>query len=213
MASLPETEIAKPGITWKMELVRFLERAFLIVLSTAVIVRLAPHIMEHPQLIIFLLGELVGVVMLLLQRRGDWTMKPWPILVAVFGTGAALCVIPEGQTFVPDIVSFMIIAGGAIITLSAKVFLGRSFGVIPANRGVKSVGVYRFVRHPMYLGYMISHVGYLLVYFSLWNIVVYALVWTALYLRTIEEEKFLRQDEAYRDYAESVRYKLIPGLV
>ncbi|RVQ68921.1 isoprenylcysteine carboxylmethyltransferase family protein [Croceicoccus ponticola] len=213
MASLPETAASPAKFDWKAEAIRFAERAFLVVLSTGVIVRLAPHIAEHPQLVLFLLGELVGVFMLLIQRRGAWTVKPWPIFIAVVGTGLALCVIPEGTAYISNLVSFAIIATGAIITLSAKVFLGRSFGVIPANRGVKSIGVYRLVRHPMYLGYMISHIGYVLMYLSAWNVAIYAIVWTALYFRTIEEEKFLRQDESYRQYAEKVRYKLIPGVV
>lgn len=213
MASLPESPANHPPMNWKAEAIRFVERAFLIVLSVGVIVRMTPHLPEHPQLAIFLLSELVGVAMLLLQRRGSWTIKPWPIFIAALGTGMALCVIPEGKAYASDLVSTFLIVTGALIALSAKLFLGRSFGVIPANRGVKSVGVYRFVRHPMYLGYIISHLGYLLTYFSAWNVVVYAIVWTALYLRTIEEEKFLRMDEAYREYAGQVRYKLIPGVI
>ncbi len=211
MASIPDT--AKTPLNWKAEGVRFVERAVLVALSMSIVIRLAPHMSEHPQLVVFLLSELVGVVMLILQRRGSWTMKPWPIFIAVVGTGMSLCVIAEGRTLIPDSVSAGIIVMGAAIALSAKVFLGRSFGVIPANRGVKSYGIYRLVRHPMYLGYMVSHVGYLLTYFSAWNVAIYAIVWTALYLRTVEEEKFLRMDEAYREYADRVRYKLIPGVI
>ena len=213
MASLPENSPSAQRIDLRAELVRFVERAFLIVLSVSVIMRIAPFVPQHPQMALFLFSELVGVVLLLVQRRGDWTMKPYPILVAVIGTGAALCVNPHGTAYVSDSLSFLILSLGALVALAAKLFLGRSFGIIPANRGVKSVGVYRLVRHPMYLGYMINHVGFLLVYFSAWNVAVYAVAWLTLYLRTVEEEKYLRQDEAYREYARKVRYKLVPGLV
>ena len=31
---------------------------------------------------------------------------------------------------------------------------------MPANRGVVSTGLYRLVRHPIYLGYLITHAGF-----------------------------------------------------
>lgn len=212
MASLPETQSAKP-VKLKADLIRLCERAFLILLSALAIVRIGPVVSDHPQLALFLFSEIVGVILLLLQRRGDWTVKAYPIVVAMIGTGVALCVVPEGRAFISNAASLTLIMTGATFALGAKLFLGRSFGVIPANRGVKSMGVYRIVRHPMYLGYMIHHVGFLLIYFSWWNLAVYAVAWLTLYLRTVEEEKFLRQDEAYRQYAAKVRYKLVPGLV
>lgn len=212
MASLPKTASGEP-VNRKADLIRLAERAFLIVLSVLAIVRIGPVVREHPQMALFLFSEIVGVVLLLLQRRGDWTVKAYPIVVALIGTGAALCVVPEGRAFISNAASLALIMTGATFALAAKLFLGRSFGVIPANRGVKSVGVYRIVRHPMYLGYMIHHIGFLLIYFSWWNLAVYAVAWLTLYLRTVEEEKFLRQDAAYRQYAAKVRYKLVPGLV
>ena len=42
-----------------------------------------------------------------------------------------------------------------------KITLGRSFGVVPANRGVVVGGPYNFVRHPIYTGYLITHVAFL----------------------------------------------------
>ena len=51
---------------------------------------------------------------------------------------------------------------GLYVQISAKVILGRSFGLIAANRGIKVAGPYRIVRHPIYAGYTIIHVGFLL---------------------------------------------------
>ena len=51
---------------------------------------------------------------------------------------------------------------GFVLQLSAKLTLRRSFGVVAANRGVKASGPYRLVRHPMYAGYALTHVGFLL---------------------------------------------------
>ena len=36
--------------------------------------------------------------------------------------------------------------------------------------------------------------------------------WLAMLLRIDEEEKFLSQDPAYRDYKADVRWRLIPGI-
>jgi protein-S-isoprenylcysteine O-methyltransferase Ste14 len=41
---------------------------------------------------------------------------------------------------------------------------------MPANRGVVSSGLYRLVRHPIYMGYLITHAGFLLANPTVWNI-------------------------------------------
>jgi protein-S-isoprenylcysteine O-methyltransferase Ste14 len=94
----------------------------------------------------------------------------------------------------------------------AKLILRRSFGITPANRGVKITGAYRFVRHPMYAGYLLVHIGVLVVMFSPYNLAVYAIGWTAQILRLLAEERLLGEDPAYRDYMAQVRWRLIPGI-
>lgn len=194
------------------EAIRWIERAVLIPLSMLVIVRVAPQLPQNPALIVFLLSELVAVAMILLQRRGEWAVEFFPVAIALIGTSAALLVNPVGVRVAPAPLTSAVILAGAMVSLSAKVFLGRSFGMVAANRGVKDTGIYRLMRHPMYAGYVMSHCGFLLAYFSLGNVLVYAVVWTALGLRIREEEKFLNRDPAYRDYAAKVRYRLFPGI-
>ena len=141
------------------DLIRWGERLFLIPLSVAVIMRIAPQVGAHPHLILFLLGEVLAVVLLLLNRRGDTATDIYPVAIAFIGTGAALLVVPQGVRLISDPVSLALIVSGSAVALAAKAFLGRSFGLVAANRGVKDAGIYRFVRHPMYLGYMLSHLG------------------------------------------------------
>src|SRR4029077_15996096 len=43
---------------------------------------------------------------------------------------------------------------GVSSAVAALVFLGRSIGLVPANRGVKVSGAYGLVRHPMYAAYL-----------------------------------------------------------
>jgi protein-S-isoprenylcysteine O-methyltransferase Ste14 len=101
---------------------------------------------------------------------------------------------------------------GLYLQISAKLSLGQSFGLVAANRGVKVIGPYRFVRHPMYAGYMIAHIGFLLAFPSLWNVTLYSAEFVIQVARLLREEHFLRQDQEYRAYAARVRYRLLPAI-
>lgn len=48
---------------------------------------------------------------------------------------------------------------GFLIVVLATVELGTSIGISPANRGLVRSGIYRYIKHPMYLGYVISELG------------------------------------------------------
>jgi len=110
-------------------------------------------------------------------------------------------------------------AGGlALVTLAAGLsFLSlltirRRFGVRPALRGLVTSGPYRFVRHPMYLSYVIGDIGYNL---EEWNFVTVLLVllgWVSLIYRIHAEERVISQDPRWPDYFAQVRYRLFPGL-
>ena len=99
---------------------------------------------------------------------------------------------------------------GLYVQISAKVILGRSFGLIAANRGIKVAGPYRIVRHPIYAGYIITHVGFLLGFPSLWNLGLYSTQLLVQVARLLREEHLLKQDLSYRAYAANVRYRLFP---
>lgn len=51
---------------------------------------------------------------------------------------------------------------GFLIVAFATLELGTSIGIAPANRGFVQSGIYRYIKHPMYLGYVISEVGLVL---------------------------------------------------
>jgi len=101
---------------------------------------------------------------------------------------------------------------GVGVNVMAKFALWRSFGLAPANRGVRSGGPYRFVRHPMYLGYFLTQVAFLLSNLSIGNLVKYLITWGVQLLRIREEEKFLLQDSAYQDLTKRVKFRLVPGV-
>ena len=101
---------------------------------------------------------------------------------------------------------------GNCFQIWAKLFLRRSFGIAPANRGIKSDGPYRFVRHPMYAGYLIVHIGIMVLMPSLLNLAIYTIGWWAQILRLLAEERLLGEDPAYRAFMAKVRWRLIPGV-
>ena len=72
--------------------------------------------------------------------------------------------------------------------------------------------MYRFVRHPIYAGYLFTHMGILMVMPSLINLVIYAIGWWAQILRIDAEERLLSQDPDYREYLTQTRRRLIPGI-
>jgi protein-S-isoprenylcysteine O-methyltransferase Ste14 len=88
--------------------------------------------------------------------------------------------------------------------------LGRSFGIVAANRGVKTRGLYAFVRHPAYTGYLVSYLGYVAENGSTRNIVLLLVGTGAQLVRMSEEERTLRSDLAYHEYLGRVRRRLIP---
>jgi protein-S-isoprenylcysteine O-methyltransferase Ste14 len=106
----------------------------------------------------------------------------------------------------------MLVLLGNLGQAAAKLALARSFGIAPANRGVKVSGPYRLIRHPMYGGYLWVHIGLLILMPSVLNLVIYAIGWTAQIRRLLAEEALLGQDEAYRTYMQKVRWRLVPGL-
>jgi protein-S-isoprenylcysteine O-methyltransferase Ste14 len=74
-------------------------------------------------------------------------------------------------------------------------------------------GPYRFVRHPGYAGLVPSAVCGGIVIGSLWSLVPLAVTAVLLVRRLEMEDAFLHRELAgYPDYAQRVRYKLLPGL-
>ena len=141
------------------DVVRLAERFVLLILSGSVVWRLAPVLTLHPQVFLVLASELAAVFFLLIQRKGTWSSSVYTTAIAFAGTAAALCVMPIGQSIAPPVITLPLIVFGTTITLAAKMSLRRSFGLVPANRGVKVSGAYRFVRHPMYMGGFVFFVG------------------------------------------------------
>ncbi|MFO0887650.1 MAG: methyltransferase [Isosphaeraceae bacterium] len=142
-----------------------------------------------------------------------FTRKPLEWAVAMAASLAPFCFTPHaGAALIPASCGIAIIFSGLLIDLYSQFFLGRSFGCIPANRGLKLGGPYRFVRHPMYAGYLVSHTGFVLLNATWLNLMVFAACYLSQIPRLLLEERLLGEELPYREYMEQVRYRLVPGI-
>lgn len=184
------------------------EKVAVVALFAWLCLRFAGSLQDQPANLIFLISEGVVALMVLLRRSTDQiSLNPVDWIIGVGGTMLPMLVNPSGGGWGGGAV---LLLAGLAFSLVAKLTLGRSFGVVAANRGVKRGGIYATVRHPMYLGYFVIYVGVLLVNPSLWNGAL-LLAWAGLQIARIQaEERVLMLDPAYRDHAERVRFRLVP---
>lgn len=189
----------------------FSERLFLLILALSFWVGLYGFFWTKPYLIALAVSETLAVAFILIRRPGEIATKPFPLLVALLGTSLPLLARPGGVPIVPPLIFEMLLFGGVLITIWAKLSLNRSFGLVAANRGVKRGGPYRLVRHPMYAGYFLNQLGFLLSAFSWKLLALYVVAWLFQVLRIREEEKVLFQDAEYARYAVDVPRRILPG--
>lgn len=162
--------------------------------------------------LLYLLDQLVVLAFLLVRRRStEMSLRPGDWIIGFCGTLLPILVVaPSGEPLAPFPVVLGFMLSGLVIHVLAKLSLRRSFGIVAANRGVMSAGTYNFVRHPMYLGYMISHIGILLAGPNVLNLSAILACWGFLILRIAAEERVLTQDAAYRELCKRTRWRLIP---
>jgi protein-S-isoprenylcysteine O-methyltransferase Ste14 len=169
----------------------------------------------------------------LLAERGRFLahkdMKPWDRLLApivgLFGFLATALVAALDLRFdwQPQVPFAIELTGLAIVLLgnllaSWALIANRFFsGVvrIQKERGhtVVDTGPYHYIRHPGYLGGVISDLAIPLLFGSYWALIPALLTVAALFLRTALEDRTLQNElPGYAEYAQKTRYRLIPGV-
>ena len=87
--------------------------------------------------------------------------------------------------------------------------LGRSFGVVPADRGLVSHGPYRLVRHPIYAFEALFFATYFYLSPNLYNAVILVVANMLQVIRILREEMII---EGYAEYKTRVRWRILPGI-
>jgi protein-S-isoprenylcysteine O-methyltransferase Ste14 len=131
------------------------------------------------------------VVVSVLDHRFGWS--PVPTAICLFG-------------------DVLVAVGLGVVAL---VIIQNSYAAstvrVRADQKVVSTGLYGMVRHPMYTGNVIMLVGIPIALGSYWGLVFVLPGLIVLAWRIRDEEKLLQEElTGYREYTQTVRYRLVP---
>jgi protein-S-isoprenylcysteine O-methyltransferase Ste14 len=193
-----------------------LARAIVILLFSLLSINLFGEFLRtgHITGLLLLASESLVVVLTLVRRRTQLVDRSAAGLLttAMSVVGPPLLRATAGATPISDSVTAVASAVGLGLVIVGKVALGRSFGIAPANRGVVVRGPYVLVRHPIYTGYLLTHVAFLVAHPTPWNVAIVLLADGALVARALIEERVLSADADYRSYCRRVGWHLVPGV-
>ena len=154
--------------------------------------------------------ELVLVGLFLTRRRSTVSSeRPLDWILGIVGTFAPLFLRPADSGALGPVGPALQIIG-TLLAVAAVAGLGRSIGVVAANRGVRTEGLYRLVRHPMYASHLIAYAGYVIAHPSGRNVAITLLVAVVLHARAVVEERLLSGDPAYQAYLGRARWRFVP---
>lgn len=131
-------------------------------------------------------------------------------LPSLMASGAALKLAPAAQLWPPG--ASLLFCAGTLFTIIALLSLGKCFGLLPAARGLKTRGPFRWIRHPAYAGELVMLIA------CAWAgekpalgfvIALCALAFLSLRIR-IEETLLSQTFAEYNEYKERVKYRLLP---
>lgn len=154
----------------------------------------------------------VGIVFLV--RRPPRTVSRHPLdwTAAYAGWLTGLLIHPNGAHLAwTASVGLGVQVTGLLLWALAFFRLARSYGIVPADRGLITDGLYAVVRHPLYAAYVVGGIGYLMQSASVWNAAVTVVTVGWQLIRIVREELHLQGPE-YAAYRARVRWRLCPGV-
>jgi protein-S-isoprenylcysteine O-methyltransferase Ste14 len=173
------------------------------------------HFEYAPANFIWVSGAIIMGVMSLLRfppRAAMMNSKAFASTLAVVGLPALFRPAPASTGIVASIAIGMEVSG-LVLSQLARLYMGRSFGILPGNRGIVSKGPFRIVRHPIYAGWFLLTIGYFLAHPSWINFLIVSTTPALMLWRILLEEQLLLKDPEYREYVQRVRFRLIPGVI
>jgi protein-S-isoprenylcysteine O-methyltransferase Ste14 len=164
--------------------------------------------------LLLLIGEVLVIVFTCVRRPAITVdRRPMVRVVTLLSMMTPLLLRPSrNAAIVPEAYATILVGLGLIVVVAGKISLGCSFGLLPANRGVMERGLYRVVRHPIYLGYLLTHVPFLAAHPSTWNVLLIVVGDSLLFVRALYEEQTLGRDPQYVRYCQHVKWRLVPGV-
>lgn len=154
----------------------------------------------------------------------DWDKKLLAVSALVYLINVVVAGLDSGRFHWSRSIPLTVMILGVIMTLVGQIFFlvarrenkfFSSIVRIQSERGhsVCNTGIYTYVRHPGYLGMIISLCGFPMLTASYWSILPTALAVVLLIIRTKMEDTTLQLElKGYKAYAHATRYKLIPKI-
>ena len=135
-----------------------------------------------------------GFLLALAVTAASWFFRPAPLGTKSLGLALELIALPW--------------------LIASLLSLGPALGMAPADRGLRTGGMYQIVRHPLYAGELLVALGYVVGNPSLANGLLWLLILAGQLLRIRREERLLSEQypDAYTAYRRRVRWRLLPFL-
>ncbi|MGM8060146.1 methyltransferase family protein [Vogesella indigofera] len=167
------------------------------------------QVSHDPALLLVIFSETLTAILFIIRAAPKTvSLQAYDWLVALGGTFAPFLFRPTAWGVLPDAV--VLVWLGTLLQIFSLLSLNRSIAIVAAKREIKTKGMYRYVRHPIYASYVLLFAGYVLSNTSVANVLIYALLLVLLACRIAREERHLEADPVYREYMLAVRYRLIP---
>lgn len=163
-------------------------------------------------------ANFVLLVLGMLVRRPPVRVTPQPLFwllafVATYWLFIMGRFATHGVPLAPAWLIFTLSCVSFVISTWARLSLGRSIGLVPAQRGLVTRGAYRFMRHPIYTGIYFSYAALALQNFSSTNVAIFAIGAGLFVIKSFVEEDFLRHDAEYAAYMSVVPWRWFPGII
>ncbi len=165
---------------------------------------------HRPSVLLVFAVETFAAVLFVARARAERTSASlWDWFTTLGGTFAPLLLRPVERG--GDVVAGQgLQVAGALLALWGLASLSRSFGLLPAVRGLRVGGAYRLVRHPLYLAYTLQSLGYVLNHPTRWNSVVVAAAFAFQLLRVRNEERVLATVPGHEAYRRRTPWRIVP---
>lgn len=155
----------------------------------------------------------IFVILFVIRRDATVvTSSLWLWLLAFAGSGTPLLMRPSG-THYTSIIGSAVQLIGTVGIIASLLSLQRSFGIVPANRGIRHQGLYNVVRHPLYATELLTIAGFTISNPSISNISLFVIDCCLQFARAVAEERLLEHDADYVGYRNRIKYRLIPGIL
>jgi protein-S-isoprenylcysteine O-methyltransferase Ste14 len=137
-------------------------------------------------------------------------------LLVVAGLDCRFSWAPKLNSWIQVVALVLMIIGNAFFTwaMLSNHFFSTAVR-IQFDRGhqVAIGGPYNYMRHPGYVGFIVINLATPLILGSLWALIPGAIMAVLFIIRTALEDSTLQKElEGYKEYAQKVKYRLIPGI-